>query len=237
MTYLIAERSGENVQSLFTAVLEAYIGNPSVLTVTPVPLVVEGCGDNESHVYVGDDSARAIQVVLNTGRVDTIVTSLNSERTYMVDGRFHFRGFFGVYSHSESDATPVLRYLHDGDRLGSADDPVPTGPGRVEGSVLDFTRDVRLQNELLVRVDTGSELNADLIGAQIYIENDGERNAVYEIKGVTPQSEGTYTIDIGDVTLVRCYRDSSDHSKGYVYDIAPGARFRFPLTWVDHDHR
>jgi hypothetical protein len=37
-------------------------------------------------------------------------------------------------------------------------------------------------------------------------------------------------LDIGDITVIRSYRDDDDFDAGYVYDVAVGAKASIPLT-------
>lgn len=60
------------------------------------------------------------------------------------------------------------------------------------------------------------------------VENDAERSGWYLIKGAQLQGD-LLTVDIGDITLIRKWVDAHDFSKGYIYDIAPGAKVRIPL--------
>ncbi|WP_054949761.1 heparinase II/III domain-containing protein [Numidum massiliense] len=223
LRYLIAHRSGENLDSLFTSVLEPYKGERFIRAITQVPLKVKG-------KVVSGSEAVAVKVELTNGRVDYIVNSLNPQATYTVDDTFTFKGFFGVYS--EKDDRQLHSYLHDGTLLAKKDKPLVRMPyGSLDGKVTNFTKDLSLANEIEVTFDKSAlpkQLN--LTGAYIYVANDGERNAVYEIKGIKRKKGNRYTLKIGDVTLVRRFVDDEDFAKGYVYDISKGAAFSIPLT-------
>ena len=280
-------RTGEGLHSVFVAVIEPCAGRPSVVGVRSLPVAPLGVPASASSAQQ-PDAVRAIEVTLDTGRVDTIVTSLDPEQTYVVDGRLVFRGFFGVERRRADRTTRgaageigavggvgevgeksetgevgenaengengdakerVWRYLHEGDTLGHAGNGWPQG--RLHGRVIDFTRELALENQIVVRFesaggngDSGNGNAAagagalslppeiDLAGHFIYVENDGERNAVYEIRGARRRDGGEVVLEIGDATLVRGHKDPADPEQGYVYDVAPGARFYIPLTWV-----
>ncbi|MBM0229292.1 hypothetical protein, partial [Micromonospora sp. ATA51] len=64
----------------------------------------------------------------------------------------------------------------------------------------------------------------------IYVDNDGERNASYQIVAAHLDDDTRLVLDIGDATTVRRYRDPADFTKGYVYDVAAGQQVRIPLT-------
>ncbi|MDF2726361.1 MAG: bacterial Ig-like protein, partial [Paenibacillus sp.] len=129
-----------------------------------------------------------------------------------------------------------------GTLLGYASTPViDERTGRLEGTVADFTKELSESNEIVVRMNMQGIEPERLAGKMIYVENDGERNAVYSIKSAEPlNAEGTASaegvrqtvrLNIGDTTLTRRYADSGDTSKGYRYDIAEGSAFSIPLSY------
>lgn len=222
LTYVMAHRNGENLESQFVSVIEPYKNERYIESIQPVTLGVNGKA-------VSTEEAAAVKVELENGRTDYVVSSLNPNVTYTVDGTFSFKGFFGVYS--EKDGEPVYGYLHDGTVLAKGRQSIIRVPkGHLKGRVLDFTREMNLENTLTVRIEGRPSDIEDLIGRHIYVENDGERNAVYEIKGIEKGKGNVYTLDIGNATLIRAYVDDRDFSKGYTYDINPGAKFKIPLS-------
>src|SRR5690606_31079185 len=94
----------------------------------------------------------------------------------------------------------------------------------------DFTRELSAENWLTVALaDDLPAKPESLAGTYVYVANDGERNAVYEI--VRASVDGTrLVLDIGDTTLIRGYVDPEDVAQGFRYDVAPGAEVRIPLT-------
>jgi hypothetical protein len=104
----------------------------------------------------------------------------------------------------------------------------------VEGEVAGFTKPLSFENEIAVAVEEPIREGELQERAHIYVENDGARNAVYEIKQVRPGEGGAYALSIGDKTPIRQFANDADLSSGYVYDIAEGASFRIPLTatWI-----
>ena len=155
LEYLIAHRSGSNLDSLFTSVIEPYEGERFISHIEKVSLTVDG------QPFEGND-ARAVKVVFTDGRVDYIVYSLNNQRIYTVDGKFSFQGFFGVYS--ERDGIPYYSYINDGHFIGELTEAsVPS----YTGTVLDFTKSLSLENDITVAID-GEFDPVQLIGRYIY---------------------------------------------------------------------
>lgn len=222
LRYMIAQRSGENLDSLFTSVIEPYKQERFIHSVTSAEVTRDGNPANDSDV-------KAIKITLKDGRTDYIISALHSDITYIIDGKIEFQGFFGVYS--EHNGHPVYGYVNDGTLIGPVGKPLASLPsGHLHGTVADFTREMSLQNEIIVNMDTAGIQPESLTGQTIYVENDGERNAAYRIHGVAPLDDGRFRLDIGNSTPIRKYADANDYSKGFVYDLAPGASFRIPLS-------
>lgn len=221
--YLLARRSGQNLNSCFTSVIEPYKDARFIESIERVAVTVNGEVAAESDV-------QAVKVVLANGRTDYIVSALSTETEYIIDNRLKFQGFFGVYS--EQQGQPVYAYVNDGVAIGLLDEPIVNASiGHLTGTVVDFTRDMSFTNHIIVRLDNVQALPQDLAGRSIVVKNDGERSGWYLIEGA--QLEGDLlTLDIGDITLIRAWEDAQDFGKGFVYDIAPGAAFRIPLTWT-----
>lgn len=230
LRYLIAHRTGTNLDSLFTSVIEPYKDQRTIATIEPLVVKSDGA------VVEGND-VRAVKVILANGRVDYIVNSLHPDVVYTIDDKLQFKGFIGVYS--EQDGTNVYRYVHDGSFIAPLGETITDRPGALHGTVVDFTRSPSVANEIVVDLNptemalVGAS-TADLVGTTIYIDNDGVRNAAYTIVGATEVSpeQGRYRLDIGDTTLIRSFMNPNDFSLGYVYDIAVNAAFRIPLTQV-----
>jgi oligo-alginate lyase len=96
--------------------------------------------------------------------------------------------------------------------------------------LVDFTRDLRVDNRLTVAPEVHVPDPTKLVGAYVYVTNDGARNAVYPIRDARRDAAGQLVLEIGDVTTIRGYVDKEDFTKGYRYDVAVGAAVRIPLT-------
>jgi hypothetical protein len=87
-----------------------------------------------------------------------------------------------------------------------------------------------MENRLTIKLDGGNQYIRRLPGRWVYIETDGERNGAYRLGEIVERRGRTVTLDLGETTLVRGFADDADFSRGYVYNIAPGARLRIPLA-------
>ena len=220
--YLVARRNGEKLSSNFISIIEPYKGESKVMSINPVEIKVDNIP------FVSDD-VKAIKIIMKNGRTDYVVYSLDSKKIFEIDGKFTFKGFFGVYS--EIDGKPYYAYLNDGERIS---DLIPSTQKGISGKIISFTKDLNMSNEVVININEYVSDN-DLVGRYIYVENDGVRNASYEIKAIKKRYGNIITLDIGDITLVRNYTNVNDFSKGYVYDISEGAAFYIPLSKMTLD--
>ena len=219
--YVLARRSGENLQSCFTSVIEPYRNESAIASIETLPV------KSEDGTAVQSMQARALKVKLKYGRVDYIVNAADSSIKYIAEDeniQIPFQGFFGVYSIENG----IKRYyLNDMTYLA---DQVNESCPAATGTVVDFTRELQMENEITVKLESSGTSLQSLAGNDIYIENDGVYNAAYRICSAAPGEDGTVILNIGDVTPVRSYVDEYDFKKGYVYDIEVGRSFRIPFA-------
>jgi hypothetical protein len=151
----------------------------------------------------------------------------------VIDGSLQFRGRFGVYT--VRDGKPEHSFLHDCRRFGPTASDGPRAYSRLEGTVVDFTRDLTMTNSITVDVVGGKHGPRfdpkTLIGSYVHVETDGERNGSYKITGATKESSNRFVLEIGDQTLIRALLDPEDANAGYTYDLTPNAPFTLPLTY------
>ncbi|MBQ6698734.1 MAG: S-layer homology domain-containing protein [Oscillospiraceae bacterium] len=234
LKYLLVENRGNNLDTVFTSVIEPYSGERYLESSDELPMQVIGdVPENEG------DAHRAVKVKHVDGRVDYILWSTNNKVTYEItleDGTpLSFRGFVGVYTVQNGRCT--YQFLNDGDILGETKNV----QGAIEGTVKEFTKvtdpkgiELPFENEIVITLNspreyTEKELQA-LKNKYIYVDNGlTTRSGTYKIEGVT-QSGDDLIVDVGIVTLVRKYVDASDFTKGFVYTIEEGQSARIPLT-------
>jgi hypothetical protein len=222
LRYLIANRTGTNLQSNFASIIEPYKGQRFVSSIETALVEKDGLP------ILDEVEVKAIKVQLSNGRTDYIISSIETDKTYTIDGLISFRGAFGVLS--EQNGEIIYAYVNDGGEIGYPGGDILQGPSSFEGTVVDFTHELVASNSITVDVDLQGESIETLLGRWIYIENDGTRNAAYPIVSATPLGGLRYELGIGDLTPIRSYVNASDFSQGFVYDIAPGAAFRIPLS-------
>ena len=143
----------------------------------------------------------------------------------MKDGElvFCFACFYGVWT---SEKGIDSYYICDGTKLGEYENIAASS---ITGTVSDFTRELAYEYSITVETDTVVDADA-LAGRMINIESKPNTNAAYMIKSAKKLADGKIRLNIGDVTTIKCYVDKFDFSKGFVYHLAEGLRFRIPLS-------
>lgn len=217
MEYVLARRTGEDLDTLFTTVFEPYKGSRYIdFGMESVSVeVISGTPEE-------NDAVKAVRIPLKSGRVDYVVYATNNTVLYRVDGLFDFRGFVGVYS--VKDGKPVYLYLNDGDVIGDSTDNIAACTGIVK----DFTTDLQLDNTITISIEQQVDPSI-LENRYIYVNNDDAQNGAYRIERAEEDKNGDMILHIGQISPIRSYQDETNFDKGYVYNIAVGQRFRIPL--------
>ncbi len=242
LEYMLARRSGSNLDTLFTAAYEPYNGErylSDIAAATQVETAGMPFVEIDEGTEGADDKVQVVRVTFKNGRVDYVIYATNNQVKYTVyeveEGEsglekiplFDFRGFVGVYT--VADGRNTFSYVNDGDLIAGYETTAA-----YTGSVVDFSRELLFEHDITVRFDVGQDVNPEaLVGRDIYIENDGPENAVYNIKGAKKDGRNII-LNIGADRLVTKYKDANDTSKGYVYNIDTGAAFRIPLSLANN---
>ncbi len=221
--YLLVRRSGKDLDTLFTSVIEPYEDESKINKLSRVDVKRK---DGKALRF--DEPVAAIRVELKNGRTDYVVYADDNETTYEVTDAengvsFDFCGFVGVYSVSADDSSDVVRtYLYDGKTLGEV---IQNKDAAVTGEIVSFTETLEFKNFIEVTLNESIDPQA-LVGRMIVINNDGGQNGSYIIKSAEKKGDNVL-IGTGDVTLIRSLTaDGND----YVMNIAKGDTYRIPLT-------
>lgn len=217
LRYALLHRAGKaGLATQFVSVIEPYLGSSLVRSVESV----------EARGRVASHEVAAVKVTLEDGRTDYIVSSLRTDVLLRVDDRFTMKGSFVVYS--VRDGAPTYVFSH-GASLVEPTGLVP-GPKEVTGTLSGFTKEMAIGNELVVTVNGPVPEPSALVGAYVYVANDGVRNASYRIVGARSKGRRGLVLAIGSATTVRSYVNQADFSEGFRYDVAKGATVRIPIT-------
>lgn len=244
LPFLLAHRTGEDLRSTFTSIIEPYEG---LRVVESTDLVDVNSDDEDADL----DAIHAVKVELVNGRTDYVISSTDSESDFEIDGKLAFKGAFGVYA--ERDGEPEFVYANDAKYLrqkGSGFPSVQLNQSRFGGEVEDFTKELSLENQLEVKLTSGpTDVDLeDLVGSYIYVEpNDPDpipdsvkederydneardkRNGVFEIEDIERGRGNRAVIDVGAHTFIRRFY-TNDPADGYSYNIEEGAEFVIPV--------
>ena len=229
--YMLVKRtseSGEDLDSMFTSVIEPYKGERYIEDISLVDMSGEISGDN---------MARAVKVTHKGGkRIDYIMYATDNSVTYTVDGKFEFSGFAGVISFNDEGCV-IYRYINDGTLIDGTETCAS-----YTGTVAGFDDELAygdFENWIDIKLNPSDkdteEVLHDIMGRYIYINNDGKESGAYKILGAKENGDGTVRLDIGTVSTVRSFRNSNDVNGGYVYNIAEDQEFVIPTSYIEND--
>ncbi|GAB3406236.1 heparinase II/III family protein [Flindersiella endophytica] len=221
LRYLLAKRAGTNLRSQFVSVLEPYVGSRFVRSVRSVPVrALAG--------RIDADDVAAVRIELTNGAVDYIVHSLRPDVLVLVDGKLTFKGAFGACRLRGGEAEFAV--ASDAQVFSGPGFDVSGADGALTGKVVSFTQELEVPATIELALDrTISAKQAEaLVGSYVYVEDDGVRNAVYEIEAAEVKGTKGLVLRTG-VTLIRAYADEADPEAGFLYDVAVGRKARIPL--------
>lgn len=227
--YMLVRRTGHDLNTLFTTVIEPYTGVRYITNLQQLPVSVSA--QSRSAVQPSTrDAVKAIKVDLLYGRTDYVFYATNEDVLYTVtdgDRTIDFKGFVGVVSY-DANGEIVYTYVHNGTTIANVDNVVAS----LNGTVLDFEKDFAFDNWVDVRFDRAvtEEEIADLTDRLVIFDRDRDGNSDMMIEGVTRINETDVRLHFGIKQLIDNYVDNDDDTKGFVYDVAEGMGFTIPLT-------
>lgn len=212
LRYALLRRTGEDLDSTFTSVIEPYVDESAVASAE----TLEVTGD-------GSDRVAAVQVSLTDGRTDWIIHDPAGAGEVLIGGRIRMQGTFAVVRF-DSDDQAISAHGHDLQTLRDGNELLLRGR-QVLGTVTERTEDLAESSTMAIELDRPGG-TSDLVGRYVYVQDDGERSAVYRIAAA--RSRGLrLELDV-DTTFVRSYLDPEDLDAGYIYDVEPGRAIRIP---------
>ncbi len=229
--YVFVRRSGKNLDTLFTSVIEPYEDNSKICNIKRVDVIRRDGGS----IPKGEPVV-AVKVELVNGRTDYIVYASNNSVAYTITDpengvSFDFCGFVGVYTVNNEDVTDVIRtYIQDGTQIGEATREYAA----LTGEVVNFTDKLNeedgepvLDNFLEVTVNEAIEPE-NLVGKMIIINNDGVLNGAYMIESAEKKGNNIL-LGTGDVNFIR----NLDENEQIVWNIEKGQSYRIPMSSYD----
>ncbi len=222
MDYVFITNVPKNKETAFVSVFEPYdsaVGS-QITSIEPLSITKNG-------KVVDSYLIKAVKVTLQNGRVDYIVCSYDKESTYRIGDLFDFCGYFGVYTEFNGQ---TVTWMHDATKLG---DTIATAS--LDGKITDFTQELTVENEITVKFNSQTVTPESLVGAYFRGEENGySQNPFYKIESVKKNANGTYTLGIGDITLVNKYLNGVPGDK-YEYNVSKNQPFTIASTFVAGD--
>jgi len=227
---LIHRTSDEELDTLFTSVLQPYKGEEYIADIKSVPVLSGG-------EQVSENEAKAVRVTLTNGRVDYVIYAPDSEKTYAVSDKFinsgnkeipvsfNFNGFVGVYTVND-EGKNIYSYMNDGTLIGEM-----SGIGKYTGEVVSFTEELTDKNYITVSFNEEVDLSR-LAGEYIYIANTGTQNGSYRIISAEENEANSAYVDLflGDVNVIKSYAQNANPEAGFLYNIAKFQKFEILLS-------
>lgn len=217
--YMFIQRTGENLDTLFASVLEPYKEESYIEKVETIAI--------DAPV----NAAKVVKVTLKSGRTDYIVYSTMGDVVHTIDDgdvRFDFKGFVGVYS-VDANGNNIFSYVNDATMIGKQH-----SVGAFTGEVVDFTKELAMDNYIIIRPDQDVD-ESDLPTFEnqyIYVDNKGAKcNGAYRILNAEMQGKNI-ALFLGNASMIEGYVDELDVTKGFAYTIKEGQEFRIPVSKI-----
>lgn len=217
--YLLLHRAGPALASTFVAIVEPYRDHSQIKSV--------------QREAAGSAPQVALRVEFVDGTVDRVFCNPQpADRLQLADGAV----LVGWVGFVRQQAGQVKRsVLFDGRVLRAGGRELDSA-GAFAGKVVAMNRE--LEGGGWIVVDAALPVDGSLVGRQIYVENDNERDATYTIRGAVRERGGT-RIDCGPITFIRAHAGPTrilrgqklpvSYTAGYLYDFEPGSSFRIPV--------
>jgi len=212
--YMLMHRAGKDLGSTFVSVLEPYRGKPFIRSVERLE---KGAGD-----------AVALKIEKLDGSIDYVLYNPVEGNTVLVNDI----AMNGRAAYLREEGNRVKKgILVNGTHLSYKDVELKSA-GKIKGKVVKMNKE--LDGGAWLLVDSKSPMDASLIGEQIIIDTNTDRDATYTIHQVEQVGELTKII-CGPISFVRNFKGGEMqghttrvpkfYTKGYLYDFEEGASF------------
>ena len=221
LDYMFVNRKGENLDTLYTTLLQPYRYEPYIAKAEAIAVA------KVAGIEGADNVVKALKITHTNGLCDYVVYATNNDVTYEItdgDKKLAFRGFVGVYR-VDANGDKEFVYVNDGDMFGET-----TGIAAYTGTVVDFTKELAFENEIEVRFGQNVDIDA-MVGRYVYVENAAKPNSVYRIQSAVQKDENV-VLQLGNTTLIAEMVDRYHPEAGFVYAIKEGGKVRIPLSYI-----
>lgn len=218
--YVLMHKADNELNSTFVSVFEPYKKSPFIKSVKRL--------DN------GEGGNISIKVEHQNGYIDYIVYNQSDKRIKLSNG-IAMNGKLGYVREKQGKA--IRGIMVNGSELRYEDLNLKAD-GVITGKVLKMNK--QFEGGGWILVDTALPTDESLIGEQIMIATNGERDATYTIKKI--KREGKLTrVYCGSITFVNDIKkvidNQSSNETNYLYDFEEGASFKITShkEWVSNN--
>jgi hypothetical protein len=143
------------------------------------------------------------------------------------DVNFDFAGFVGVYT-VDYAGNNIFSYANDGTIIGDQ-----TSVGAYTGTVVDFTKELVMDDYIVIKADQEVEDLSVFENQYIYVENPNSKcNGAFRI--LSAEQQGEYiSLYLGNCSLIEGCIDDYNLDAGFIYTIEEGQSFRIPLSVME----
>lgn len=215
LKFVMLTRRGQALESVFVTVLEPYDREPFLHSVRLLPATFSTPG---AHPV-------AVEVMTKDGRTDYLLSLETPGKATVGDIRVDGTNAFVARRGGRIEIAKLMRGRELVTRGLHLTVDAPAYTGTLQAVLPDNPNDQRL------RLSAPLPKGANCKGRVILVANDAVQDAAYIIEG-QPEPQA---ISLGSISLVRGFRDRSDHSKGTVTNVRPGERYEIPtFAYVEH---
>jgi hypothetical protein len=221
--YVLIHRFGTDLNSTFVSVFEPYRINPFIKSVQRLD---DGSGEQI-----------IIKVEKVNGYIDYLLYNLLSQKIIRLPNGISIDGSIGYLQVKNDKANKGILINGSSLKFGKME---LKSAGVITGKIVKMDKELDDKGWLLV--DTKLPTDGSLIGQQIIIETEGERDASYTIHDI--QREGNLTkVLCGQLSFVSGFKGGNmvvrtatvpkSYTQGYFYDFEEGASFKIAThtTW------
>jgi hypothetical protein len=220
LDYMLIQRKGENLDTLFTTLLEPFKVDSYIQKAEPWTATIKEGTEG------ADDVVKVVKVTHKNNRIDYVVYATNKNVTYTITDdnvSFDFAGFIGVYT-VDYAGNNTFSYVHDGTIIGDV-----TNVGAYTGKVIDHTKELVVDNYITISTEQPVEDTSVFAGKYIYVQNDAKCNGGYRIVSAEKQGENV-VLYLGNCSVIDSYKDDDNVEAGFVYTIEAGQDYYIPMS-------
>lgn len=217
LTYALLHRKGQHLHSTFVTLIEPYLQTPFIKSI--------------DRISIPDHEGMMLQVNKENGSTDYLLFHPEGDQRAWPNG-IDLDGQVAFIRKKGDQATRAI--LINGISLTYKEGLLATGKP-IKGKVLEMNRELKGGGWIVV--DQDLPLDGNLLGQQIFVDNQTDRDASYTIERIEQTAKGSKLFFgpitfvngfLGEEVVIRNVRVPKNYTSGYRYDFEEGASFSIP---------